>query len=180
MYSRRSRDLTLNRLPGGGVTFVLRDKSNQKRAFLSGEAGISRYGGSKGWLSLRFLLETSCDRWLRVEKSRERGTRSRQGQYLVEDGFVGFAEGPFFMIDRAVARCGGIENGRGDHLTVAWKAWLRLPASGLSTISTRLRRSLRVRGSGSKDGMLTNGGRRAGMRRRSPPSEPSATARSIC
>ena len=47
----------------------------------------------------------------------------------MESGFVGCAEGVLLLMDRAVALCGGVENGRDGHLTAAWKAWLRLPAS---------------------------------------------------
>ena len=73
-----------------GVTFAQSSAKVTKSALSSRERKpISPAVGWKAWSSLRLPLETSCDRWLRLEAWRQGDKKLRQVALQEENGFVG-------------------------------------------------------------------------------------------
>ena len=83
----------------------MRDKSNQKRAFLSGTEDDFPNGGVEDAARLSCkIFGLAWDRWQRMEAQRQSGKKLRQVVLQMENGFVGYAEGVRFLFDRADTR----------------------------------------------------------------------------
>ena len=83
----------------------MRDKSNQKRAFLSGMEDDFPNGGVEGAARLSCkIFGLAWDRWQRMEARRQSDKKLRSVVLQMENGFIGCAEGVRFLFDRADTR----------------------------------------------------------------------------